>query len=58
MVFLRTKKIKNKDYYYIVESFREHGKIKQRVVMYIGTIGTMLMKLKLANKILKEKDNP
>jgi len=45
-------------YYYIVESFREHGKIKQRVVMYIGTIGTMLMKLKLANKILKEKDNP
>ena len=57
MTFLRTKKIKNKNYYYIVESYRKDGKIKQRVIMYVGTIETMLNKINLANKILKEKEN-
>lgn len=55
MVFLRTKKIKNKNYYYIVKAFREKGKIKQKVVMYIGTVETMLKKLRIANEILKQK---
>ena len=55
MVFLRTKKIKNKNYYYIVEAFRDEGKIKQKVVMYIGTIETMLKKLRIANEVLKKK---
>ena len=55
MVFLRTKKIKGKNYYYIVEAFRKGGKIKQKVVMYVGTVETMLKKLKLANKVLKEQ---
>ena len=58
MAFLRTKKIKNKNYYYIVEAFREAGKIKQKVIMYVGTVETMLKKLNLANKILKEKEKP
>ena len=55
MVFLRTKKIKNKHYYYIVEAFRENGKIKQKVVMYIGTVENMLKKLKIAKEVLKQK---
>jgi len=55
MVFLRTKKIKGKNYYYIVESFREAGKIKQKVLMYVGTVEMMLKKLKVANEILKKK---
>jgi hypothetical protein len=55
MVFLRTKKIKNKNYYYIVEAFREGGKIKQKVLMYIGTVESMLKKLKIANEVLKKK---
>ena len=56
MVFLRTKKIKGKDYYYIVEAFRDNEKIKQRVVMYIGNVETMLKKLQIANEILKKKN--
>lgn len=55
MVFLRTKKIKGKNYYYIVEALRENGKIKQRVLMYVGTVETMLKKLRIANKILKQE---
>ena len=55
MVFLRTKKIKGKNYYYIVQALRENGKIKQKVLMYVGTIETMLKKLKIANEILKKK---
>ena len=54
MVFLRTKKIKGKNYYYIVQAFRENGKIKQKVLMYVGTVEVMLKKLQIANKILKK----
>jgi len=55
MVFLRTKKIKNKNYYYIVEAFRESGKIKQKVIMYVGTVENMLKKLRIANDVIKKK---
>ena len=55
MVFLRTKKIKGKSYYYIVEAFRASGKIKQKVLMYVGTVETMLKKLKIAEEVLKNK---
>lgn len=55
MVFLRTKNVKGKNYYYIVEAFRDAGKIKQRVLFYIGTIESMLKKLKAADEILKNK---
>ena len=55
MVFLRTKKIKGKNYYYIVQAFREKGKIKQKVLMYVGTVEAMLKKLQIANKILNDK---
>ena len=55
MVFLRTKNVKGKNYYYIVEAFRDAGKIKQRVLLYIGTVESMLKKLRAADDILKNK---
>lgn len=55
MVFLRTKKVKGRNYYYIVEAFRDAGKIKQRVLLYIGTIESMLKKIRAAEEILKKK---
>ena len=55
MVFLRTKKIKRQNYYYIVQAHRENGKIKQKVLMYIGNANTMLKKLRIANEVLKKK---
>lgn len=36
MVFLRVKKINNHLYYYLVKSVRIDGKVKQKVVKYIG----------------------
>jgi hypothetical protein len=37
-MFLRVKKTSNRSYLQIVESYREHGRVRQRV---IGTIGRM-----------------
>ena len=36
MAFLRVKKISNNYYYYLVKSVRIGGKVKQKVVKYIG----------------------
>jgi len=36
MVFLRVKKINNNYYYYLVKSIRVEGKVRQKVVKYIG----------------------
>jgi len=46
MAFIRRKKVKGKTYYYIVESYKENGKVKQRVLCYIGTADSLLKKLK------------
>ena len=35
-MFIRKKKIKGKTYYYLVESYREGAKVKQRVIKYLG----------------------
>ena len=35
-MFIRTKTIQGKEYYYLVESYRLGGKVKQRVIKYIG----------------------
>jgi hypothetical protein len=35
-MFVRTKKIGNKEYYYLVESYREGKQVKQRVLRYLG----------------------
>jgi len=47
MAFIRKKMIRGKQYYYVVESKLENGKVKQRVIYYIGTADTLLKKLKV-----------
>ena len=42
MVFIRSKKIKGKTYYYIVENKRQGKTIKQQVIKYIGTADKLL----------------
>lgn len=37
MAFVRIKKRGNRKYYYLVESYSEGGKIRQRVLRYLGT---------------------
>lgn len=45
MAFIRTKKIKGKNYYYVVEGKRdEEGKVKQKVIKYLGTVEKILQK--------------
>lgn len=47
MVFVRTKKIGNKNYYYLVEGKRdEQGKVKQKVLKYLGSAESILEKFK------------
>ncbi len=40
MAFIRTKKVKGKEYRYLVESYRdgETGKIRQRTLEYLGAV--------------------
>jgi len=42
MAYIRSKKIKGKIYYYIVEGKLIKGKVKQKVVLYLGNIDTIL----------------
>lgn len=49
MAFIRRKKVKGKTYYYIVKSYKDKGRVKQKVLMYIGTADSLyerLIKLK------------
>lgn len=51
MVYLRPKKIKGKTYYYIVEGKRDkEGKVKQKVLLYLGTAENILEKFKFWEK--------
>lgn len=60
MAFIRTKEIKGRLYYYLVKSFREDGKVKQKVIKYLGTTPmtelekSMICK-KAEKKIVKEE---
>ena len=42
MAFVRKKRKKNQDYFYIVESYRENGKPRQRILEYIGTLENLM----------------
>jgi len=43
MVYIRNKRIKGKIYYYIVEGkLDKRGKVKQKVLMYLGNIDNIL----------------
>lgn len=63
MSFIRTKRIKGILYYYLVENYREDGKVRQRVLAYLGQFDTVadahehwLMQLK-AEKDADEKQH-
>jgi hypothetical protein len=45
-MFIRANKRKNKVYYYIVESERKGNKVKQKVLLYLGSAKTVFDKLK------------
>jgi len=43
MVYIRKKKIKGKIYYYVVEGkLDKKGKVKQKVLMYLGNVDNIL----------------
>lgn len=37
MAYVRKKRLKGHDYYYLVESYRRDGKVKTRTIKYLGT---------------------
>ena len=37
MAYVRRKRLKGRDYYYLVESYRQNGKVKTRNLKYLGT---------------------
>ena len=47
MAFIRKKLVRGKQYYYVVESKLIKGKVKQKVIYYIGTADTLLKKLNI-----------
>jgi hypothetical protein len=37
VAYVRRKRLKGHDYYYLVESYRQAGKVKTRTLQYLGT---------------------
>jgi len=37
VAYVRRKRLKGHDYYYLVESYRQDGKVKTRTLKYLGT---------------------
>jgi len=37
VAFVRRKRLKGHDYYYLVESYRQDGKVRTRTLKYLGT---------------------
>jgi hypothetical protein len=37
MAYVRRKNLKGHDYYYLVESYRQDGKVRARTLKYLGT---------------------
>ncbi len=45
-MFIRKKKVRGKNYYYIVENKLVDGKVKQKVLMYLGNVEKILKKFR------------
>lgn len=45
-MFIRSNRRKNRVYYYVVKSLRKGNKVKQKVLLYLGTAETIYNKLK------------
>jgi hypothetical protein len=41
MVYVRKKRVKDRDYHQLVESYREDGKVRQRVLVHLGEYPTV-----------------
>ena len=51
MAYIRKKKVKGYSYYYIVEGiYTRGGKLKQRVLKYLGTVETIIKKFDFWDK--------
>jgi hypothetical protein len=50
MPFVRTKLVKGIRYHYLVEAYREDGKPRQRVVVYLGAFATVQAALRYWEK--------
>ena len=51
MTYIRNKKIKGKTYYYVVEGkLDKHGKVKQKVLLYLGNIENIIRVFSLHKK--------
>jgi hypothetical protein len=37
VAYVKRKRLKGRDYYYLVESYRRDGKVKTRTLKYLGT---------------------
>ena len=46
MAYIRNKKIKGKTYYYVVEGKVIEGKVKQKVLLYLGNINNIIKTFK------------
>jgi len=54
MAYIRNKKIKGKTYYYVVEGkLDKEGKVKQKVLMYLGNVGNII---KIFEKYKEDKN--
>jgi len=42
MAYIRNKKVKGKTYYYVVEGKLVNGKVKQKVLLYLGNIDNII----------------
>ena len=54
MTYIRSKKVKGKIYYYIVEGKLIKGKVKQKVIMYLGNAKHILEVFKFYKKHNKD----
>ena len=51
MAFIRKKKVKGYTYYYVVEGvYTKTGKLKQKVLRYLGTVENILKKFDFWDK--------
>ena len=50
MAYIRNKKVKGKTYYYVVEGKLIKGKVKQKVLLYLGNIDHIINVFNLYNK--------
>lgn len=54
MAFIRTKQKKESVYYYVVENVRESGKVRQKVIAYLGKCSTIDDAISFLTKHIEE----